>query len=122
MSRSASPRQNRRGRCSLLLGIDEDVANVLQAGQEEDLVGQSLAGLERFGNGLFQAAERDLAERSRGIDIGRGVLDQLGPLGLDLGNFVDAGVFDEAVGTDGNAADRLLERGNDDILYVKLAG
>ena len=68
-----------------LFGVDEDIADVLQAGQEENFGRQGLAGLERVGNGLLQAAERDLAERSGGIDIGWGVLDQRPP-GLDLGN------------------------------------
>ena len=67
-----------------LLGVDEHIANVLQAGQEDDLFGQRLAGLQRLFDGFFQPAQRDLAERSGGIEIGGGLLDHAGPLGRKL--------------------------------------
>ena len=91
-----------------LFGVDEHVANVLQAGQEDNVVGQGLAGLQRLFDGFFQSAERDLAERSRGIEVGRDLLDQAGPLGLELAKRIDAGIFDESVGLDRDAADGLL--------------
>ena len=62
-----------------LFGVDEHIANVLQAGQEDDLIGQGLAGLQRFFNGCFQPAERDLAERGSGMEAGRDLLGSTGP-------------------------------------------
>ena len=91
-----------------LFGVDEYIANVLQAGQEDNLFGQGLAGLQRLFNGFFQPAERDLAERSGGIEVGRDLLDQAGPLGPELAKHIDAGILDESIGLDRDAADRLL--------------
>ena len=91
-----------------LLGIDEHIANVLQAGQEDNLFGQRLAGLQRLFDGFFQPAERDLAERSGGIELGRGLLDQAGPLGPEFAKRIHAGIFNQSIGLDRDAADGLL--------------
>ena len=95
-----------------LFGVDEHIANVLQAGQEDNLIGQGLAGLQRLFNGFFQPAERDLAERGSGMEAGRDLLDQAGPLGPELAERIDAGIFDQSIGLDRDAADRLLEAGS----------
>ena len=95
-----------------LLWIDEYVANVLQAGQEDNFFRQGLAGLERLFHGFLQSAERDLAERSSRIQVGRGLLDQASPFGPELAKRIDAGIFDESIRLDGNAADGLLKAKN----------
>ena len=71
--------------------------------------GSGLAGLQRLFDGLFQSAERDLAERGGGIQVGRDLLDQASPLGRELAKRIDAGIFDQPVGLDRDAADRLLD-------------
>ena len=92
-----------------LLGVDEHIANVLQAGQEDDLFGQGLAGLQRLFNGFFQSAERDLAEREAAASRSAGTFCiEAGPLGAELVQGIDAGIFDQSIGLDRDAADRLL--------------
>ena len=70
--------------------------------------GSGLPDLQRLFDGFFQSAERDLAERSRGIEVGRGLFDQTGPLGPEFAERIDAGIFDQSIGLDRDAADRLL--------------
>ena len=92
----------------LLLGVDEDIANVLQAGQKDHFLGERLSRLQGVFNGFFQAAERDLAERSGRIEVGMGFLGQPRPLGPEPAKGIDAGIFDESIGLDRDAADRTL--------------
>ena len=50
-----------------------------------------------------------LRSDSGGIEVGRDLLDQAGPLGPELAKGIDAGIFDESIGLDRDAADGLLE-------------
>ena len=91
-----------------LFGIDEYIANVLQAGQKDNFFRKRLAGLQRLFDGFFHSAERDLTEGSGRIEVGRGLLDQPGPLGPEPAKRIDAGILDQPIGLDRDAANCLL--------------
>jgi hypothetical protein len=89
-----------------LFRVDEDVFQLLQAGQELHLVGDRRAARQVRGQGLFQLPQRNLPQVARLLHVGVGLRQRRFPTRAKLAQLIHLQTFDRTAGVDADTADR----------------